>query len=226
MTAVQISMRSGRSMHSSERCLVGKARSRPVKCNSHAFIKISVSTIILPCFLADACIYMRMWKPLQGQYPESTFCKTVRLCYRAVVLSVCLSILSVFNVGVLWPNGWMDQDETWHGFGLGPDHIVLDGDPAPPPKGGGGTAAPTFRPMYCSQTARWIKMSHGMEVGLGPGHIVLDGDPVPTPKKRGTAAPYFRPMSLLTKRLNGSRCHLVRRPRPHCAKLICRSGSP
>jgi len=29
--------------------------------------------------------------------------------------------------------------------GLGPGHIVLDCDPAPPPKRG--TAAPTFRPM-------------------------------------------------------------------------------
>jgi len=26
-----------------------------------------------------------------------------------------LSVLSVCNVGVLWPNGWMDQDATWHG---------------------------------------------------------------------------------------------------------------
>ena len=24
-------------------------------------------------------------------------------------------LLSVCNVGLLWPNGWMDQDETWHG---------------------------------------------------------------------------------------------------------------
>jgi len=26
----------------------------------------------------------------------------------------------------------MDQDETWHVVDLGPSHIVLDGDPAPP----------------------------------------------------------------------------------------------
>ena len=26
----------------------------------------------------------------------------------------CLSCLSVYNVGALWPNGWKDQDETWH----------------------------------------------------------------------------------------------------------------
>ena len=24
-------------------------------------------------------------------------------------------VLSACNIGVLWPNGWMDQDETWHG---------------------------------------------------------------------------------------------------------------
>jgi len=39
---------------------------------------------------------------------------------------------------------------------LGPGHIVLDGDPAPPsPK--------------------------DTEVGLGPGDFVLDGDPAPFP---------------------------------------------
>ena len=29
----------------------------------------------------------------------------------------CLScpLLPVCDVGVLWPNGWMDQNETWHG---------------------------------------------------------------------------------------------------------------
>jgi len=59
----------------------------------------------------------------------------------------------------------------------------------------------------------WIKMKLGMKVGLGPGHIVLDGDPAPPPKKMGTAAtsyPNFRPMSIVAKRLDGSRCHLVR----------------
>ena len=30
-------------------------------------------------------------------------------------LSVCLScpVLSLCDVGVLWPNDWTDQDETW-----------------------------------------------------------------------------------------------------------------
>jgi len=38
-----------------------------------------------------------------------------------------------------------------------------------------------------------------MEVGLGPSHIVLDGDPA-APTERGTAAPTFRPMSIMAKR--------------------------
>jgi len=80
----------------------------------------------------------------------ATVCKTVRhvLSYRC--LFVCLSCMSchvcpVFDVGVLWPNGCMDQYETWHaGTGLGPGHIVSDGDPAfPPPKG---AETPIFGP--------------------------------------------------------------------------------
>jgi len=53
-----------------------------------------------------------------------------------------------------------------------------------------------------------------MEVGLGPDHIVLDGDPALSPRKGGTAAVQFSAHVYLAKRLDGSRCHLVRnRPR-------------
>jgi len=74
----------------------------------------------------------------------------------------CLYVLSVCDVDVLWPNGWMDQDETWHG----------------------GRSRP--RP-HCF---RW-----GTQLPLS---------------RRGTA-PNFRPMSVVTKWLDESRCHLVRR---------------
>jgi len=56
------------------------------------------------------------------------FVKRFALCYQTVVCPV----LSVCDVGVLWPNGWMDQDEIGMRVGLGSGHIVLDGDPAPP----------------------------------------------------------------------------------------------
>ena len=67
--------------------------------------------------------------------------------------------------------------------GLGPGHIVLDGDPDDaPPKGH--TPLPQFSAhICCDQMAAWIKMSLGMELGVGPGDFVLDGDPVvPSPK--------------------------------------------
>jgi len=38
------------------------------------------------------------------------FVKRFALCYRTVV---CLSVCPVCDVRAQWPNGWMDQDETW-----------------------------------------------------------------------------------------------------------------
>ena len=67
--------------------------------------------------------------------------------------------------------------------GLGPGHIVLDGDPAPsPPKG---HSPPIFGPYllwpngWVDKDATWYE-----GLGLGPGHIVLDEDATaPRPKK-------------------------------------------
>ena len=54
--------------------------------------------------------------------------------------------------------------------GLRPGHIVLDGDPAPPPQRG---TAPQFSAhVCCGQMAGWIKVPLGREVGLGPDHSV------------------------------------------------------
>ena len=80
--------------------------------------------------------------------------------------------------------------------GLGPGHIVLDGDPAgcPLPK----VAQPPH--VCCGQTAGWIKMTLGMEVGLSPGLIVLDGDPPPS--KKAAQPLSFQPMSDVAKRLD------------------------
>ena len=65
--------------------------------------------------------------------------------------------------------------------GLGPGHIVIDGDPAPPQKTGHN---PQFSAhVHCGQTAGLIKMPLGTEVGLDPGDIVLDGDPALPPLK-------------------------------------------
>jgi len=50
----------------------------------------------------------------------------------------------VCNVRALWPNGWMDQDETWYAGRPRPGHIVLGEDPAPPPLKG--HSPPIFGP--------------------------------------------------------------------------------
>ena len=88
-------------------------------------------------------------------------------------VSLTRRVLSVCNIGVLWPNGWMDQDETWHGgIRLGPKHIVFNGDPAPPSPQTRAQPPPIFGPCplwpngWMDQDATWN------EVGLGPkgGH--------------------------------------------------------
>jgi len=60
--------------------------------------------------------------------------------------------------------GWIKMKLGIH-VGLGPGHIVLDGDPAPPP--------PKGSHVYCGQTAGWIKMPLGTEVNLGPDDVLL-----------------------------------------------------
>jgi len=55
-----------------------------------------------------------------------------------------------------------------------------------------------------------MKMALGMELGLSPGDFVLDGTQIPLPKKGRSPLPNLRPISIVAKRLDGSRCHLVR----------------
>jgi len=72
--------------------------------------------------------------------------------------------------------------------GLGPGHIVLDGEPAPLLEKG---ADPQFSAhFYCHQMAGCINMPLGMEVGLSPGDFVLDGDRASPPLK-GTATQFL-----------------------------------
>jgi len=93
---------------------------------------------------------------------------------------------------------------------LSPGDFVSDGDPSPSPKRGG--AFPQFvAHVYCGQTAAWIKMPLDTEVVHGlrdfvSRHCVRWGPNSPLLKD---TAPNFRPMSVVAKRLDGLRCHLV-----------------
>jgi len=88
--------------------------------------------------------------------------------------------------------------------------------PSPSPKRGRSAH------VYCGQTAGLIKVALGMEVGLGPGHIVLNRDPA-TPPVNGQS-PNFWPISVVAKRLDGLRCHLVWRQASAQATL-CSMGT-
>jgi len=122
--------------------------------------------------LAPALVYIAV-----GSDPLTfwaTVCKTVR----PMLSARCLSVCPVCNVGVLWPNGWMDQDKTWHGSRPRPrPHCVRWGHSSRQR----GTASPIFGPYllwpngWMHQDTTWYT-----EVGLGPGDIMLDGDPAPT----------------------------------------------
>jgi len=111
---------------------------------------------------------------------------------------------AIFGPCLLWPNGWMDQDGTWHGgIGLGPVHIMLDGDRAPLPKRGQSHPPQFSAHLSSGQTAGWIKMPLGTEVGLGLRDIVFDVDPA-TPRKRAHPhLPNFWPMSIVARWLDG-----------------------
>ena len=109
-------------------------------------------------------------------FGRPTVCKIVRpmLSYR------CPVCLSVCDVGVLWPNGWMDQDETWRGDRPRPQPDCVRWGPSSPQKG----PQQPFRFWLMFVVAKPLdgsKMPIGTEVDLGPGDIVLDGDPAPPP---------------------------------------------
>jgi len=106
-------------------------------------------------------------------------------------MSACPVCLSVCDVGVLRPKvGWIKTKLSME-VGLGSDHIVLDGDPAPPFPNG---RSPHFSAhVCCGQMAGSIKMPLGTEVGLGPGDTVLDGDQAP---QKGHGPSIFGPCLL------------------------------
>jgi len=96
-----------------------------------------------------------------------------------------LSPLPNFRPILLWPNGWMDQDGTWHGARPRPRRLCVRWGPSCPLSKRGRSPPQFSAHFYYGQTAGWIKMALGMELGLGPGDFVLDGDPAAPSPKRG-----------------------------------------
>ena len=84
------------------------------------------------------------------------------------------------------------DESRCHLAGLGPGHIVLDGDPArrPPPKKRGSTQPPIFGPCLMSPNG-WMDQDHSWHGGRPrPRRHLPDGDP------KGAQPPIFGPCLL------------------------------
>ena len=118
-------------------------------------------------------------------------------------------LFPIFGPCLLWPNGRMDQDGTWHGGRPQIRRVCVRWGPSLPSAKKAAELPPQFSAhFYCGQTAGCIKMPLCMEVGLNPRDFVLDGDPA-SPLQKGSETPNFRPMSIMAKRLDGSKWHLA-----------------
>jgi len=116
--------------------------------------------------------------------------KRFALCYRTVVLSV----LSVCNVGVLWPNrnGWMDQDAIWYRGRYRPRRHCVRWGPSSPQ----GAQPPIFGPCllwsngWMDQDRTW----HGGRPRSQP--YCVKWGPSSPPEKGFTAPSIFGPCLL------------------------------
>jgi len=94
--------------------------------------------------------------------------------------------------------------------GLGPGHIVLDGDPAPLPKRGRSPPISAHRPNgWMDQDATWYGVRPEPKRQCVRLRSMDDGSP---PQKGAVPPPpIFGPCLLWPGLLDGSRCHLARR---------------
>jgi len=139
----------------------------------------------------------------------------------------------------LWLNGWMDQDDTWHGRRPQTRRLCVRWGLSPPPKKRGEPLSPIFRPcllwpngcmdqdatlyggrprglrdivLYGDRARRGQlgpQFLANVRCGLSPDDFLLDGDQAPLPKRGRSPLSNFRPISIVAKRLDASRSHLV-----------------
>ena len=87
--------------------------------------------------------------------------------------------------------------------GLGPGDFLLDKDPAPFPKQG--AELPKFPPCL-SWPNRWMDQDGSWPQ---PRRLYVRWGPSPSQKRGRSPLPNFRPIYIVAKRLDASRCHLV-----------------
>ena len=92
--------------------------------------------------------------------------------------------------------------------GLSPGDFVLDGNPAPPPKKGGGDPQ-IFGPCLLWPNG-WMDQHDTWHTGRPqPRRLCARWGPSSSPKSGRSLLPNFWPMSIVAKRLVGSRWHLA-----------------
>jgi len=105
------------------------------------------SEVTIIWYKVSATYYIR--STMQNYCPNgptqscATVCKTVH----PILSDRCLS-LSVCDIGVLWPNGWMDQDATWYRARPLPRLHCVRWGPSCPLKG---AQPPILAHVYCGQ---------------------------------------------------------------------------
>jgi len=114
----------------------------------------------------------------------------------------------IFGPCLLSPNGRMDQVGASHGDRPKPRRLCVRWRPTPSPKGGG-ALSPIFGPFLLWRNGRMHQDATWYGGRPSQGNFVLDGNLAPPQK--GGGAPNFRPMSIVAKRLDVWRRHLVRK---------------
>ena len=98
--------------------------------------------------------------------------------------------------------------------GLSPGDFVLDRDPVSFPQKGRSPPPQIFGPFVLwrngcmHQDATWYGACL-LYTSPSPRDFVLDGDPAPSLQQGAVLPPNFRPMFIVAKRLDGSKCYLA-----------------
>jgi len=71
---------------------------------------------------------------------------------RCPVLILSVYVLSVGNVGVLWPNGWMHHDATWYGGRPQPRRHCIRWGPSSPTERSTAASVHFSAHVCCGQT--------------------------------------------------------------------------
>ena len=106
----------------------------------------------------------------------------------------------IFGPFLLWPNGWMDQNGTWHGGRPQPRRLCIRWGPSPLPKKGA-EPSPIFGKFLLCPNG-WMHHDATWYGGrTQPKGLCVRWDPATLPKRGRSLLANFRPMSIAAKRL-------------------------